>query len=164
MRTPEEIRTEPATDAVTIRTATPADRAALYRIFVDSGLTFWAPHLPAEARARFDERDPVAGFLDATIDRLEVAEIDGVVVGAILVEDDRLEDLHVALDQRGHGIGALLLNRAVARGARPLEVRAFNAQAIAFYDHIGWQRSGVIDTTEMGVPVRSLCYSTPEEG
>lgn len=164
MRTQDEARTEREAAAVINRSATPADRAALYRIFVESWLTFWAPHLPADARARFDERDPVAGFLDATIDRLEVADIDGVVVGAILVDGDRLEDLHVALDQRGRGIGAVLLNRAVALGARSLDVRAFNAQAIAFYDHMGWQRSGVIDTTEMGVPVRSLRYSAPEEG
>lgn len=61
-----------------------------------SWLTYWAPHLPAEAEARFRVKNPVADFLEATLDRLEVAEVDGRIIGAVLILGDCLEDLHVS--------------------------------------------------------------------
>jgi ribosomal protein S18 acetylase RimI-like enzyme len=143
---------------VTIRPASAPDRDRLHALFTESWLLFWAPHLPPEAEVQFRNRDPVAGFLGAALVRLEVAELEGEIVGAIQVEDGCLEDLHVAADVQGRGIGWRLLDRAVSLGARRLEVRAFNERAIRFYEGAGWHRSNTYRTTEMGFPVLSHQY------
>jgi len=54
----------------------------------------------------------------------------------------------VGADQRGHGIGALLLAAAVdwcrERGATRIELTSGDARpdAHAFYEHRGWRREG----------------------
>ncbi|MDG4650375.1 GNAT family N-acetyltransferase [Roseibacterium sp. SDUM158017] len=146
---------------VLIRPATTSDRGALHALFTDSWLTFWAPHLPPEAEVRFRAEDPVARFLDASLDRIEVAELGPDVVGAIRVEDDCLEDLHVAREFQGRGIGLRLLRQAEALGSRHLEVRAFNERAIRFYERAGWMRRRTYPTTEMGFPTLSHEYVAP---
>lgn len=146
-----------------LRLAGPADRAALHRLFFDSWIAFWAPHLPPAAEVRFRAEDPVARFLDSSLGKIEVAECDGCIAGAILVENARLEDLHVARRFQGRGIGRLLLRRAEELGARRLEVRAFNARAIRFYERAGWVRRRTCETTELGFPVLSHEYAAPSE-
>lgn len=146
---------------VRIRPATASDHGALYALFTDSWLAFWAPHLPPEAEARFRAEDPVARFLEAALDRIEVAELGADVVGATLAEGDCLEDLHVARSFQRRGIGLRLLRHAQALGARRLEVRAFNERAIRFYEQAGWMRRRTYPTTEMGFPALSHEYVAP---
>jgi ribosomal protein S18 acetylase RimI-like enzyme len=146
-----------------IRAARPEDRDDLDRLLVTSWLTFWAPHLPARAKESFRARKPVSAFLDASLPHLEVAELDGRIVGAILVADDCLEDLHVAPEAQRRGIGRALLARAVEKGAARLEVRGFNLQAIAFYERQGWVRHRTYGATEMGFPVETHEYRLLEE-
>ncbi|NNU80148.1 GNAT family N-acetyltransferase [Halovulum dunhuangense] len=154
---------EQAQAAPVLRPARPRDRGALHALLRASWLDFWAPHLPPEARARFLETDPVAGFLDAALADLEVAAQGGTIFGVILVEGDWLEDLHVARAAQGRGIGRMLLDRAVALGARRLHVRAFNSQAIGFYEARGWRLAGSFETTEMGVPCRTHEYRLAQD-
>ncbi|NKX44634.1 GNAT family N-acetyltransferase [Roseicyclus persicicus] len=151
-----------APQTTVIRAARVDDRPALHALFEESWLSFWAPHLPPGAEERFRARDPVTVFLDEALDRIEVAEVEGAVVGALLVEGDRLEDLHVVQSRQGEGIGRLLFTRAKTLGARRLEVRAFNTRAIAFYDHMGWHRARTFETTELGYPV--LTHEYVEQG
>lgn len=146
---------------VLIRPAKASDRGALHVLFTDSWLTFWAPHLPREAEARFRAEDPVARFLDASLDRIKVAELGPDIVGAIFVEDDCLEDLHVARSFHRRGIGLRLLRHAEALGARRLEVRAFNERAIRFYEQAGWTMRRTYPTTELGFPVQSHEFVAP---
>ncbi len=144
-----------------LRLAGPADRAALHRLFFASWIAFWAPHLPPAAEVRFRTEDPVTRLLDSSLGKIEVAECDGRIAGAILVEDARLGDLHVARRFQRRGIGRLLLRRAEELGARRLEVRAFNARAIRFYERAGWVRKRTYLTTEIGFPVESHEYVLP---
>jgi ribosomal protein S18 acetylase RimI-like enzyme len=153
--------TEQQGNIVMIRPASAPDRDRLHALFTESWLLFWAPHLPPEAEELFRTRDPVASFLDAALFRIEVAELDGEIVGAILVEEDCLEDLHVAREFQGRGVGLRLLRQAEALGARRLEVRAFNARAIRFYELAGWKRRRTYPTTEMGFPTLSHEYVAP---
>ncbi|WP_343081404.1 GNAT family N-acetyltransferase [Ostreiculturibacter nitratireducens] len=146
---------------VLIRSAKASDRDALHALLADSWLTFWAPHLPPEAEARFRAEDPVARFLDAALGRIQLAELGPDLVGALLVEDDCLEDLHVAREFQGGGIGLRLLRHAEALGARRLEVRTFNERAIRFYERAGWKRRRTYPTTEMGFPTLSHEYVAP---
>ncbi|AZM54213.1 GNAT family N-acetyltransferase [Streptomyces sp. WAC 01529] len=58
--------------------------------------------------------------------------------------------LFVAPDARGHGIGALLMGRAVrearARGLHPvLDVVSSDASAAALYERLGWQLLAVVE-------------------
>lgn len=148
--------------ALVLRLASRKDRSALQRLFFDSWIQFWAPHLPAAAEERFRTEDPVSRFLDENLVNLELAECDGRILGAILVEQDCLEDLHVASRFQGRGVGRRLLRRAEDLGARRLEVRAFNVRAIRLYEWAGWFRLRTFRTTEMGSPVLSHEYAAPQ--
>jgi GNAT superfamily N-acetyltransferase len=104
----------------------------------------------------------VSAFLDASLPDLEVAERGGRIVGAILVENGCLEDIHVAREVQGHGIGRALLARAVEKGASRLEVRGFNLPAIAFYEWHGWVCTRTYGATELGFPVETHEYRLPD--
>jgi GNAT superfamily N-acetyltransferase len=107
-------------------------------------------------------KNPVADFLDATLERLEVAEVDGRIIGAVLVVGECLQDLHVFKNAQWKGVGRRsLLERAMEKGATRLEFRAFNGRAIAFYERRGWVRCRTYDATEMGVPVVTHEYRSP---
>jgi GNAT superfamily N-acetyltransferase len=75
------------------------------------------------------------------------AVLEGRIVGIALTANDWLEDLWLAADARGRGVGAVLLEHAerdiAARGhaIATLRVIAGNRRAQAFYVRHGWQRS-----------------------
>lgn len=50
-----------------------------------------------------------------------MAECDGIIIGVIFVDDDPLEDLHVAHRHQGRCVARLLPRRAEDIGARRLE-------------------------------------------
>lgn len=146
---------------VRIRPACSEDRASLHSLLTCSWLRFWAPHLPQEAVERFRTQDPVTGFVDAHLARPDVAVIGPRLVGVVLVDGGCLEDLHVAHDARGRGVGRLLFERAVTLGARRLEVRAFNHHATGFYERMGWLPRDSFEATEMGACVLTHEYTAP---
>lgn len=147
---------------IRITPAHPEDRDALHRLLTRSWLETWAPHLPADAVARFHAADPVAAELDAHLQDILVARLDGRVAGMLAVVGETLESLHVDDDLWGKGVGTALFRHAEGLGARRLEVRAFNARAIAFYQARGWVETERRMATEMGVPAETLVMRGPE--
>lgn len=82
-----------------------------------------------------------------------VAACDGMIVGYVcmmsLFEEAQILDIAVAPEQRGRGVGRLLLEKAFAtakgKGAEvmTLEVRSSGAAAIGLYEKLGFSRVGV---------------------
>lgn len=69
------------------------------------------------------------------------------------VENRRIEMLFVAPERRGAGIGKALLRYAVrAFGADEVTVNEQNAQAVGFYEHMGFTAYRRTDTDEQGGP------------
>jgi len=146
---------------VDIRPAVPADRATVEDLLVRSWHATWAPHLPAEAAQRFAREAPVARYLDTALPALELAVDSGRVLGVLHREADELVTLEVEPGFKRRGIGRRLLAHAEAAGARTLEVRAFNLDAIAFYERRGWRRVAAFEATELGVPALTYTYHRP---
>lgn len=79
-----------------------------------------------------------------------VAEIDGAIVGYagsfVLSPEADVQTVGVAADQRGRGIGAVLLTTLIEQAIQAqaaqliLEVRSDNAAAIAMYQRFGFER------------------------
>jgi ribosomal-protein-alanine N-acetyltransferase len=82
--------------------------------------------------------------------RYFVAEIDGAIVGYagsfVLAPEADVQTVGVAADQRGRGIGALLLTTLIEQAIQAqatqliLEVRSDNGAAIAMYQRFGFER------------------------
>ncbi|MBQ2260244.1 MAG: GNAT family N-acetyltransferase [Loktanella sp.] len=143
---------------ITIRRAAAADDAALYDLLYRSWMTTWAPACPPEAVANFLQDDPVRAYLDACLDQIDIGLIGERLVAAMHISDDHLAALHVDPDLKGQGIGSDMMQDAENRGATQLEVRAFNTDAIRFYENRGWQRSKTYTSSEMGVPMAAHLY------
>ena len=82
--------------------------------------------------------------------RYFVAQIDGAIVGYagsfVLTPEADVQTMGVAADQRGRGIGALLLTTLIEQAIQAqatqliLEVRSDNGAAIAMYQRFGFER------------------------
>lgn len=84
---------------------------------------------------------------------LWVADRDGVTVGFAGVAGSNLEMLFVHADERGHGVGAALLEHVVARcGARSVDVNEQNARAAGFYRRHGFVQVGRSPLDDDGRP------------
>src|SRR5262245_20211667 len=94
-----------------LRPATPDDAAAIAAIWHSGWRDGHVGHVP-------DALLPHRGldeFERRTLPRLStttVAELDGVIVGFVTVEDDEAEQVYVAASARGTGVAAALLNHA----------------------------------------------------
>jgi GNAT superfamily N-acetyltransferase len=105
-----------------------------------------AVRTPESFRSRAAERlaDPASG----TVGRTTVAEVDGEVVGFVMVVGDEVEQVYVAPGHRGTGLASLLLDEAerlvVAGGFSNawLAVVPGNARARRFYERRGWRDDG----------------------
>ncbi len=134
--------------SVAIRDATPADDAALARLFVELGHDIPAEHIGAR-RERFVARDS---------GRVLVAEIDGVVMGFAAIsithpiQRERpvlhISALAVSPDARRRGVGRALLRaieqagRAAGCGHGNVTSAEHRAGAHAFYPAEGWALTG----------------------
>lgn len=141
---------------VVIRSAREDDRAALEALLETSWRTHWAPHVEEHSIERFEREQPVTFYVETYIDQFVLAERHGVVAGMYHREGDMLHALHVHVLFIGTGVGHALMSHAEARGARRLEVRAFNVQARAFCERRGWHAVAEMAATEMGTPVRTI--------
>lgn len=82
-----------------------------------------------------------------------VAEINGQVAGYVclmsLFEEAQILDIAVAAEQRGRGVGRILMEKALAvareKGAEvmALEVRESGAAAIGLYRALGFRQTGI---------------------
>lgn len=130
-----------------LRPGTPADAAPVAEIWHASWHLGHAGHVPEGLTARrtleaFHQRTP------GRVDDTTVAEVDGRVVGFIMIAGDEVEQVFVAPDHRGSGVAALLLaeaERQVAAAGHEvawLAVVAGNARARRFYEKHGWSDEG----------------------
>ena len=86
----------------------------------------------------------------------------GRPVGFFGVEGGRLEMLFLAPEERGHGLGRQLLERAVRDyGVREVTVNEQNPQALGFYQHLGFQPYKRTDRDEAGDPYPLLWLRLP---
>lgn len=83
---------------------------------------------------------------------LFVAMEDTRPVGFLGMNGESVDMLFVDAAFRGMGTGGALLNEAVVRGARRVDVNEENPQAVGFYRHMGFAVSGRSDTDALGLP------------
>jgi len=130
-----------------LRPARAADADAVGTIWASAWRDGHFGHVPDELVA---VRTPQS-FLDRATQRVPdttVAEVDGVVAGFIMVDQDEVEQVFVDAGHRGSGVAAVLLaeaERQVATGGHAsawLAVVEGNARARRFYERRGWHDEG----------------------
>jgi GNAT superfamily N-acetyltransferase len=146
----------PMEEWMRIRNAEPRDRASLHDLLTRSWLENWAPHVSAASVERFRNEDPVAGYLSGYLSSMTVAEEGGRILGMMHLVGDRVAAVHVLADAQGRGVGAGLMEHAEGNGGRTLEVRAFNARAIRFYEKRGWRAVRHYEDDEFGTPLETI--------
>lgn len=130
-----------------LRPAVPGDMAIVADIWHRSWHLAHAGHVPdgltsARTLEAFHQRTP-ARVADTT-----VAEVDGRLVGFIMVAGDEVEQVFVDLDSHGSGVAAPLLAEAERQVAAAgydvawLAVVTGNARARRFYEKHGWRDEG----------------------
>ncbi|GAB1847209.1 acetyltransferase [Achromobacter xylosoxidans] len=124
---------------ITLRTSTPADGARvvdIWRRAVDATHDFLSP------RDRHDIEAEVVAFLPATTLDLAV-DADDRALAFMLLDGSHMEALFVDPDARGTGVGRALVEDALRRHpGLSTDVNEQNAQAIGFYERLGFERTG----------------------
>ena len=132
---------------VTLRPSSPQDSARVIEIWqgaVDATHDF----LSAEDRAAIEEE--VRGFLPQAPLMLAV-DGDDMPLGFMLVDSRHMEALFIAPEARGQGVGRLLVEAALAeRPALTTDVNEQNAQAVGFYERLGFVATGRSDHDGQG--------------
>lgn len=97
---------------------------------------------------RIKENVPMA--IDGT-EHLLAAEQDGRICAFMGISGDELEMLFVSPDERGKGLGKVLLQKGIDEyGVRTLTVNEQNPQATGFYEHMGFVTVRRSDTDGQG--------------
>ena len=87
------------------------------------------------------------------VDKLFIAEENGIPVAFMGIEDGSLEMLFIAPEERGKGIGRLLLQHGIDdHGVDRLTVNEQNPQARGFYEHMGFHVYKRTELDEQGNP------------
>ena len=88
------------------------------------------------------------------VEHLIIAENgSGNVIAFMGIENQRLEMLFLAPEQRGQGIGRQLLQYGISNyNVQELTVNEQNPQAVGFYEHLGFQTYKRTDFDEEGNP------------
>lgn len=105
----------------------------------------------------------VCGFLPSAPLWLAVDESDRPLA-FMLIDNGHMEALFVDPVVRGQGIGAALVRHGLALHAdMTTDVNEQNAQAVGFYESMGFQRTGrsVLDGQGRPYPLIHLRYGTP---
>ena len=147
-----------------VRPGAPSDAAAVADIWHRGWHVAHPGHVPdgltaARTLAAFHERAP------GRVDDTTVAEIDGRVVGFVMVVGDEVEQVFVDPDLHGSGVAALLLAEAERQVAADghdeawLAVVEGNARARRFYERQGWSDGGALpyEVTALGRSYVSPC-------
>ena len=75
------------------------------------------------------------------------------IAGFCGVHDGNIEMLFIAPEARGSGVGRLLVAHAIQRQwARRVDVNEQNAQALGFYQHLGFEVTGCSPLDGQGKP------------
>lgn len=172
MHTPTQVHADSLGDMpIAIRTAEPADAAAILAVHTRARATYYRGHLPDEVIAAQNKREPALyeGIIRRPDRTTLCAELGGEVVGFLMIgpchhpEPDaqvtsQLYQIHVAPDRFRLGVGSALHDgaldvwRAAEVAAARLWVWDFNTRARAFYTRRGWVADGYEDpdTTRIG--------------
>ncbi len=87
------------------------------------------------------------------VPKLLVAEEQGVPLGFIGAENERIEMLFVAPEVRGKGVGSALVNAAKMQWqVTQVTVNEQNPQAIGFYEHMGFHVIARSPLDDQGMP------------
>lgn len=87
---------------------------------------------------------------------------DGEPFAILGVEGSRIEMLFVHADWRGSGAGRRLMEFSIqALGADSVDVNEDNGQAIGFYQHLGFRKTGRTPLDPFGFPILHMSL-TPE--
>ena len=87
--------------------------------------------------------------------KVEVWHIEdtGKPAGFMGTRDHHIDRLSIAPDQRGKGIGKLMIAHAKAVGKpRTVDVNEQNLQGVGFYRHMGFVETGRSETDDQGRP------------
>lgn len=118
----------------------------IWRAAVDATHDFLTP----EDRIEIDEA--VQGFLPSTPLWVAVDETDQAL-GFMMLSDDRMEALFIDSAYHRQGIGRALVGHALQlQPAITTEVNEQNAQAVGFYEHLGFVRTGRREADDEGRP------------
>ncbi|MBY2914151.1 GNAT family N-acetyltransferase [Rhizobium leguminosarum] len=123
------------------RPAKSSDVSALHQLLHACWMETYGTQVSADSVKRFTDEDVVGEHLRLFIDTMQVAEVDGEIVGVINQFEEFITALSVAKAFRGNRIGFSLLHNAYIAGGRWLEVGAFNTSAMAFYEGCGWRKT-----------------------
>jgi putative acetyltransferase len=74
-------------------------------------------------------------------------------LGFMLIDNGHMEALFIDPEHRGAGVGAILIDYALAvHPVLTTDVNAQNDQAVGFYEHMGFERTGWSATDGQGRP------------
>lgn len=94
----------------------------------------------------------VEGFLPYAPMTLAVDDRDRPL-GFMLIDDGHMEALFIDPAHRGAGVGAIMIDYALAvHPALTTDVNEQNAQAVGFYEHMGFERTGRSERDSQGWP------------
>ncbi|MDE6205677.1 MAG: GNAT family N-acetyltransferase [Duncaniella sp.] len=91
--------------------------------------------------------------------KLVCVEDEGRIVGFTGMADGKIEMLFVDAERRGEGIGGVLMDYAIGRGATSVDVNEQNRAALGFYESRGFRVSGRDETDDAGRPFPILHMS-----
>ncbi|MEU8673744.1 GNAT family N-acetyltransferase [Streptomyces sp. NPDC048560] len=141
---------------IALRRARNEDGAAVADVYLRS----FDAALPTVRRAH-DDDGVRAFFRDVVVVHHEtwVADEGGTVVGMMVLEEGRIEQLYLDPDRRGHGIGDRFVQLAKERSPQGLELWTFqvNAPAHRFYerhDFVAAERTDGSDNEEREPDIR----------
>jgi putative acetyltransferase len=132
---------------IRLRPSRPSDGdrvVEIWRAAVDATHDF----LASEDRAAIDVE--VRGFLPNAPLMLAVDDRDRPL-GFMLIDNGHMEALFIDPKHHGAGVGAMMIDYALA--VHPLlttDVNEQNAQAVGFYEHMGFERTGWSATDGQG--------------
>ena len=137
-------------EGLTLRKATRDDRLEVGDIYKRS----WQELV---VRLKLDDAPTDIRELMLLIDASWVVTRGEKIVGFVLLNNELVSKLYVAPEEQKHGVGAMLLRKAMEVGGRRLYVDEINYVARRFYERHGWRPTG---NSEVGLvfPITVLEY------
>ncbi|HYD51578.1 MAG TPA: acetyltransferase [Gemmatimonadaceae bacterium] len=125
---------------MTIRASTIEERDALLDVWLRSVRA--THHFLAEEDIEFFLPFVREALVANGLERWTLVAADGTPAGFMLLDGEKLEALFLAPEYRGRGEGRRLLEHALARGVRAVDVNEQNAAAVRFYERCGFVVTG----------------------
>lgn len=134
---------------IKLRPSRPEDGPRVVEIWaaaVDATHDFLTPEDRAAIGAEVEGFLPYAPMILAVDDRDRP-------LGFMLIDNGHMEALFIDPEHRGAGVGAIMIDYAVAvHPALTTDVNEQNAQAVGFYEHMGFERTGRSELDSQGRP------------